>query len=424
MPETTLLEDLDALLEPTPGTDQIESPRRAGPVHAHPAQGKAQLEDFDGQRGQFTVHGDTPVEDWKNVLEIALPPGFDADDYKLVAPPRVTSHTGYDPETNSWHNIQAWWKIQFAHVDAEEFRDDDAERLQETLLTAERPPPRDLLTGDDYFVVNLNDWQFGQQDAGGSAHTVARLRRAFANVRGRVEALRRAGRPLGTCVVGSGGDLVEGCKGFYPMQQATVDLDRRGQGKVVRRLLVEFIELVASLGFERIVLVAVPGNHGENRDESGKAFMGWGDNEDVAVWEAVYDIVSRTPLAERCEWRIPTDELSLTLSAGGRTLGWSHGHQTQKSTGGSPQMKTWNWLQGQAMGKTPIGDVDIFNVFHYHHFHAVEHQGRAVFGHPAVCGSSKWWLESTGQGAAPGVLTYVVTEHSDRPFEELEIVPA
>lgn len=34
-------------------------------------------------------------------------------------------------------------------------------------------------------------------------------------------------------------------------------------------------------------LMVVPGNHGENRNSSGRAFTTWTDNDDLAVFDGV-----------------------------------------------------------------------------------------------------------------------------------------
>lgn len=416
----SLIGDLEALLDPTPDSTQHPRARPAGNAHTHPDAGRAELNDFDGRAGTLQVSGDTPVHDWQDILAIALPPGFDPADYRIVGNPRVTSHTILDEDTGEWINRQAWWKIQFTHA-AERGSDEDAERLIAELTDFRPPADAPQLVGGDFMVYDACDWQLGQHDDGGTRHTLARLNSIFGKFAQRVHALRAAGRELGTLVIGSGGDIYEGCKGWYPMQPATVDLDRRQQTKVARRTLVKFIKFAYELGFRRIIIIVVPGNHGENRDENGKAFMGWGDNDDVAVWEAVYDVIAETPIADVCEWIVPDEDLTVTADLAGRTIGWTHGHQC-RGRGSSPDAKVWDWWTQQAMGRTPAGDCQILNVHHFHHAYMREHEGRLLIGHPAACGTSRWWQEMSGQGAAPGQTTYVVTPHSDRPITDLEIL--
>lgn len=414
---STLLDDLKALLEPTPGARLVPD---VTPRVARTEAPTAELSDFDGARGAVTVRGDIPVHDWQEVLKIALPPGFDPADYVLEGTPRVTSHTVL--EGGEWKNVQAWWKIAFARKDvlAAEQRDEDAERLHAELTSWKLPKGRKALTGDTPFVVNLADWQFGQLDDGGSAHTVARIKQVYAGIRDRVLQLRAMKRPLGTAVVAGLGDLVEGCQGFYAMQGFTVDADHRDQSKAVRRLIIELLKLLVELGFEEITVIAVGGNHGEMRLD-GKAYTTLNDNADVGVFEAAYDAIRETPHADRFRWKLPTDDLVVSAEVGDRLLGWTHGHLA-KVAGATPQKKLQTWWEKQSLSlDSAVRDVDLLTTAHYHHFSAIEYP-RVHLQTPAMCGTSKWWNGMTGQGSVPGLLTYTVTPGHSRPFTDLEIV--
>lgn len=412
---STLLDDLKALLEPTPGARPAAAASRREPTAP-----TAELDDFDGARGGLTVRGEVPVHDWQEVLKIALPPGFDPEDYVLTGSPRVTSHTILVGD--EWQNVQAWWKIGFARKDVveEESRDLDAERLHEELTDWTLPAGREALTGDVPFVVNVADLQIGQLDDGGTAYTVQRIKECMAGIRERVAALRAMGRNLGTAVLAGLGDLVEGCTGFYAMQEFTVDLDGRDQSKVVRRLLVELLKLLVELGFEEIIVIGVGGNHGEMRVDS-KAVTTFNDNTDVAVFESAYDIIRETPHADRFSWYLPTDDLVVNAQVGDRRLGWTHGHLA-KVAGATPQKKLQTWWEKQCLSfDSPVRDVDLFITAHYHHFSAIEYP-RVHLQTPAVCGSSKWWYGMTGQGSVPGLLTFTVPPSHIRPFADLEII--
>lgn len=414
-----LVKDLQALLVPTPGGRPASTPKPVGARHSHLP--TAELPDFDGQRGELTVRGDVPVHDWQEVLKIALPPGFDPEDYVLVGTPRVTSHTVL--QGGQWENVQAWWKIAFARRDvaAADAVDEGLEQLHAELSSWKLPKGRKALEGDAPFVVNLADWQFGQLDAGGSAHTVRRLKQTLANVLERVAQLKAAKVNLGDAVVAGLGDLVEGCIGFYAMQSFGVDLDRREQINAVRRIIIKFLKALVAAGFEQITVVAVGGNHGEHRLE-GKAFTTLNDNDDVAVFEQVYDAIRDTPHADRFRWLVPTDELALTVEIADRIVGFTHGHLA-KVPGATPQKKLQAWWEKQAMGRTPVGDAHLLVSAHYHHFSAVElDDGRWHLQTPALCGTSEWWHGTSGQSSLPGLLTFVVEPGHERPFRHLDIV--
>jgi hypothetical protein len=67
------------------------------------------------------------------------------------------------------------------------------------------------------------------------------------------------------------------------MQTFSVELDRRQQVKLVRRMLVTMLTEWGRLPVQMVV-GCVPGNHGENR-RGGKAFTTFEDNDDLAVFE-------------------------------------------------------------------------------------------------------------------------------------------
>lgn len=259
---------------------------------------------------------------------------------------------------------------------------------------------------DDAFVVALSDWQMGQADSGGSEITVTRVLDAIGAVERRVKELRRLGRPLGTLYVLTLGDLVEGCGDHYAMQTFTVDLDRRQQVKVVRRLLVKALTRWAKM-FNRVVVAGVPGNHGENRKD-GKAFTTFGDNDDVAVLEQVSEVFEANPEAfGHVSFVVPEQELSLALDVAGTVIGISHGHQA--GPGATVSKKVWDWWKGQAMGRAAVGDAEILLTGHFHHLLVNQpFADRCHIQAPALCGDSAWWRERTGQGSRCGTLTFVV----------------
>jgi hypothetical protein len=88
-----------------------------------------------------------------------------------------------------------------------------------------------------------------------------------------VRELRKIGREISHLNVLWTGDSVEGCVGHYPSQTFAVELDRRDQVKVTRRLLTDSLQ-EWSRHFATVTVAAVAGNHGENRNGGGKAFTG------------------------------------------------------------------------------------------------------------------------------------------------------
>ena len=106
----------------------------------------------------------------------------------------------------------------------------------------------------------------------------------------RMKELRKAGNPINKLYVFGLGDLVEGCGDHYAMQNFSVEIDQRRQEMVARRLIIKALMAWAP-HFDKIVVAAVPGNHGENR-KNGKAHTTFGDNIDVAVFDQAQEALS------------------------------------------------------------------------------------------------------------------------------------
>jgi predicted phosphodiesterase len=211
-------------------------------------------------------------------------------------------------------------------------------------------------------------------------------------------------KPKQVYVVGLG-DLVEGCDGHYASQTFTVELNRREQVRVVRRLFRDFVIKLAGLGVP-VVVSAVAGNHGENRKD-GKAFTGVGDNDDVAVVEQVAEVLQSNPDAfGHVSFHIPDDRLSVLLEIEGWRVGFNHGHVAGK--GSTPQQKQQNWWKDHAFMLSPIGDADYLVTGHYHHLSVVDHGPRVHFQAPAMDGGSKWFEDRGGGVSATGTLTFMI----------------
>lgn len=271
-----------------------------------------------------------------------------------------------------------------------------------------RRPARPRKTGTEVeraLVVNLSDWQFGKGEGDGSAGTARRVLDARDALVARVEELRRAGRPVSQIVLMGLGDLVEGCGEHYAAQTFTVDMDRAEQTRVVRRLILAYVDAVVSLA-PRIVLGAVPGNHGENR-QGGKAFTNVAtDNDDLTTVETVGEILAANPDRYGHVSVVLARDFTLTLDVCGVVHAWNHGHTARKSGHAAAVLEDW-WTR-QAMGRQSASDADILTVGHRHHFVCSESTGRTLFQAPAMDPGSHWFTSSTGAHSPHGLLTYCV----------------
>lgn len=304
-----------------------------------------------------------------------------------------------------------------------------AERIDVDELIAEvakwKPIKFKPVATDRALIVCLSDWQLGKTEPNetGPAATVGRILQALDGLVAHLKAMAKHGRPVKTCYLVGLGDLVEQCSGFYPMQTATVSLDRRQQMRLARRLLVKYVDTLLP-HVEKIVLAAVPGNHGENRNSSGKAYTSWTDNDDLAIFEGVSEIFAANP--ERYD-RVSTpfgaiaDNLTLTLEVGGIPVAFAHGHQFSNS--GTSQAVMEKWWRDQIMGRQAVADAEILFAGHRHHLVISESTGRTVFQCPSMDGGSYWFTARTGCNSPAGTLAVGVgAEYGTRGWGDFAIL--
>jgi hypothetical protein len=385
MPTDGLVPTLDEFLPPNEGRQvpQADARRRAGfPTGWEPQV----VEGAEEAEAVSTVFESEPDE-------VALLEGWrmDPDVWRIVEGTLLV---------NRWQTGAGDWCHQYkAKLRRRISQRIDVDELLAGLGKWKAPVERD---GTGTLVVCASDWQIGKADGDGTEGTVRRIVESGQ----RIVAHAKKVKPAQIVVVGMG-DLIEGCDGHYASQTFTVELDRRQQVRVVRRLLRDWIVGLSRLGVPMVVS-AVAGNHGENRKD-GKAFTGPGDNDDVAVVEVLAEILAANPDAfGHVAFHIPDDRLEVLLDVDGWRVGFHHGHVAGR--GSTPQQKQQNWWKDHAFMQSLIGDADYLITGHYHHLSVVDHGPRVHFQCPAMDGGSRWWEDRGGGRSASGSLTFMVGE--------------
>ena len=349
-----------------------------------------------GDEGTITT---PPVEgeshpDWSGVLRMW---GLDPEHFAVVEPVLF----------NVWGDtlgiLNRQWKGKVVRKGRQETADIESLIAE---IKKHKPRERKEIEGGASLVVCASDWQVGKRDGDGLKGLVGRWLQAIDDVEFRLKELKKLGRPIDSITVLCLGDLVEGCDGHYDIQTFTVEVDRRDQVKIARRLLRD-----ALIRWSRVVpsitVAAIGGNHGENR-KNGKSFTTLGDNDDVALVESVAEIFQANPEAYgHIKFAIPTDELSLTLEVHGQIIGITHGHLARSGQGVESKLR--RWIADQTLGRQKIGDCDILVTGHYHSFKLADWGGVKWLQAPALDGGSVWWRQSTGEIADVGVLTFLVS---------------
>lgn len=351
---------------------------------------------------------------WDEVLKHFY---FDPEEFEVVEPVQVRT---WDAAIGNGEVRQMWYyKANIIRRRAPEDRI-DIEELKAEIAKAEEPIPHPVYIerSRDAFVVTLSDWQLGKADGDGTRGIVKRALDGLDCIEDRINDLTLLKRrPHWLYLVGMG-DLIEGCDGHYEMQSFQAQLDRREQVKVARRLILAYVKRLSPL-FDHVVLACVPGNHGENR-KNGKAFTTFGDNDDVAVFEQVAEILQENEVYSHVTYAIPNQDLSITLDVCGTNVTFMHGHQADRAAGSTPSQKVESWWSKQTFGGQPAGGSRLLVSAHFHHFAAKRDGKRTWLQCPSIESESTWFANQTGATSVPGILTFVTGQGID--FSDLEIV--
>lgn len=268
--------------------------------------------------------------------------------------------------------------------------------------------------GNGAFVLSINDTQFGKHEgAAGTPETLARFDKILTLAKWRINELRKISRPLGTLVIIGGGDLVEGCA-IYGNQSYNLDLDRRGQINTAVTVILDTIDRLAPM-FERVIVLAARGNHGENRINGNKTTLY--DNDDTLVFEMAERATSRDESLQHVEYIIAQDEAGVWADVAGWRLATTHGDIYGKGVpGASIDKKAQNWYKNMSMARDPLGLADVLITHHYHHEKSSDWGACEWHQTPALDNGSEYFRQSTGEYSLPGMLTFVMT--TERRYQD------
>lgn len=357
------------------------------------------------ERGGFIVSEprEAVPEDWTSLLCELLPPGMDPADFDVE---------GDTVEVRAWDSGDGEGgtkRLYYFKARIRRHKAATGDNLDDLIAAAKaaRVKPVKQHDVERAYWLQVTDLQAGQADGSGVEGMVARALELAELAAADLEALKRMGKPATRIFVPMTGDLVEGVSGWYEMQQFSVQLDRRDQVKLVRRLLTELLLSLASHGLPVHVAV-VPGNHGENRI-NGKAFTSLGDNDDVAAVEAVAEAFAMAGNMEHVSFSFPgKNRLTLTVEVLGWVVGLAHGHQGRYGSG--TEGKILNWFNRMAGNNEPIGNSQILFTGHYHHGRYQQLAADTVWVQGgALCDASEWFAQTAGLVSDPLVMKGTIT---------------
>ncbi|GAA5198577.1 hypothetical protein [Microbacterium jejuense] len=363
-------------------------------------------------------------DDYESILEsmgVELPDGFElrliAASYDPVAWTRdvpFVDHPGKDgKQTKTPAVTRPAWRYRFAVVPSEQKIELDALALLGRLKRT--PKARTRFTGEASFVTPVSDWQVGKVANGkGTPELIERLDGYFDQVIDRAKDLGK--RNLGEIVIPAMGDLIEGCF-VYKNQSHQIDRNRRQQMNTATEVFVDYLDRVTGL-FDRVRVVAVPGNHGENRFEGKR--IDRHDNDDVKVIEDAARTVSRDPRMSGVSFMIANEEMALTFDVQGHIFAATHGHVYGKMKGATPDQKAYEYYRNMAAGHQPVGDATVLLGAHFHHDIVKNFGSLLMCQVPAADNGSPEFADYSGTDCPAGMTTFVVTRA--QKFRDYEVI--
>ena len=344
---------------------------------------------------------------WDALLSLYLPPGWDPTEFEIDSTSvRFTTWDGWTRNPGEkYARPQRQHAFRARIIRRRPELQLDPVLLRSILKRKNRKTTNPSQTSSWSFVLTASDWQVGKDRPGGWEATAERWALAVQRTSERVGQLSRTMGPPERIVLLGMGDLGEGCKGHYPMQAYSVVLNQAEQNHAVMLMLDHAIEAARKIA--PVDVLPVGGNHGEERNDGGKAYTDFADNRDVSVFRTLSYMYAKAGLDD-VRFSLPTNSLTQTVDLHGVLVGIAHGHQF--SGGPNALVSAEKWWKGQMVGKHPIGHADLLVSGHRHHLIVSEAMGARTFMQcPALDGGSEWYTNLTGASSRDGVLSFVVS---------------
>lgn len=347
---------------------------------------------------------------------------LDPDQWEIIGDVKFNTWNGYKRISKDEVEIVPLYQYTIRAREKQKTAIADGE-LEKLISFVRRDPPKrpKKVGGGETFVIDISDVQMGKADGDGARGTIARLDNLIRQTVERVAELRRMGRLIDECLVIFGGDLIEHVNGHYAMQGFTTDLNLTQQQRVVRRWAVRFLKEISDL-FADILVVAVPGNHGEAFREEGKSATDFEDNFDVEVIRSVAEVLDEAPEYRHISFMFPPkNELVVVTEIRGHLVCVLHGHQAKGSGGVQKRMEDWVLKHAGGLG---VGARAEFFFTHHYHFPFIHPMGiRYIFGGGALDGGSVWFNNTNGETSAPCAVTLVIDEDGWGDYQPLWATP-
>lgn len=346
--------------------------------------------EFNLTSGTIEIPEDLPEGDAYDVLVAA---GQDPADWEVTGFRRSEWGIEGQEQTSTRFTFKRRERVEQSEREA---------AVAEVLSWIDRHKPRERVHFDedmrrDFAVLALGDLQLGKfenlEDGTDFDHAAAN---AISVIDQFVEDLEHTATE--EVLVAWLGDHGEGFVSQGGANTWRTQTTQQDQNRIMRRLMYYAVDAISPLT-NRLVMIAVPGNHGESQRVAGKGVTRYDDNNDTEQLNAVAEGIERSGEDyDHVEFYVPErDEISLCVEIAGVRIGAVHGERWNSG-------KHADWWEGQVFHGGPVAAADVLLCGHWHHL-LVQDVGRKLFAQvPALERRSKWWEHKTGIVGHPGAL--------------------
>lgn len=251
------------------------------------------------------------------------------------------------------------------------------------------------------YVIGMADWQLGKGEGTGTPGTVRRLDASLKSIVAELDSLESRGIIPERVLFANLGDHTENVQGSYANQAGSVDLNMREQLNLALELNLHWVKTLAPR-FRYAEYRACLCNHGQMSRGTGRDNVtDDSDNATGLITDTLKTICALHPDLAHVEIDKPAGAMITTTTVSGVNIAMAHGHKI----GGNEE--TWLAKQSQALTHTQGFIPDVWFTAHRHSA-AVNDYGpytriQATTSDPG----SKWFTDSTGGYARPGVTTFL-----------------
>jgi len=192
------------------------------------------------------------------------------------------------------------------------------------------------------------------------------------------------------------GDHIEGFASQGGRNAWRTPLTQTEQIRLTRHVMRYSVQVLEPL-CHRLVLAAIPGNHGRVETQSGGSTRA-DDNYDTDALVAVGEALAMSERYRHVEVYVPEeDHISLAVTVGGITWGMVHGDKWRKG-------KHFEWWREQAFHNGPTAAADVLLAGHWHHV-LVQEEGEKLFVQVPTLGTDgAYWQNLHGNRPNPGIV--------------------